>query len=53
MPQQRSPAGVRAEANTEQIRQFVCQATRVTGRKFSPEERRARYGGGPSAKPLP
>lgn len=39
MPQERFPAEVRAEARSEETRQFVRQVRRVTRRKFSPEEK--------------
>jgi transposase len=37
--EKRSPAEVRAEAETEETRQFVRRVRRVTRRKFTPEEK--------------
>ena len=39
MLKKRSPAEVRAEAGTEEPRQFVRRVRRVTRRKFTPEEK--------------
>lgn len=39
MPQERSPAEIRTEAGTKEIRQFVHRVRRVTRRKFSPDEK--------------
>lgn len=39
MAEKRSPAEMRAEAATEETRQFVRQVRRVTRRKFTPEEK--------------
>ena len=39
VPQERTPAEVRAEAGTEETRQFVRRVRRVTRRKFTPEEK--------------
>ncbi len=39
MSEKRSPAEVRAEAETEETRQFVRRVRRVTRRKFTPEEK--------------
>ena len=39
MSKKRSPAKVRAEAGTEETRQFVRRVRRVTRRKFTPEEK--------------
>ncbi len=37
--EKRSPAEMRAEAETEETRQFVRRVRRVTRRKFTPEEK--------------
>ena len=39
MPQERSSTEIKAEAETEETRQFVRRVRRVTRRKFSPEEK--------------
>ena len=39
MPQERSPAGVRARAGTEETRPFVRRIRRVARRRFTPEEK--------------
>ncbi len=39
VPQQRTPAEVRAETGTEETRQFVRRVRRVTRCKFTPEEK--------------
>lgn len=39
MPQERTPAEVRAEASSDETRQFVRRVRRVTRRKFTPEEK--------------
>ena len=39
MPENHTPAEVRAEAGTEGTRQFVRRVRRVTRRKFTPEEK--------------
>ena len=39
MAEKRSPAEMRAEAETEETRQFVRRVRRVTRHKFTPEEK--------------
>ncbi len=39
MAQERTPAEVRAEASSDETRQFVRRVRRVTRRKFTPEEK--------------
>ena len=39
MPEERTPAEVRAEASSDETRQFVRRVRRVTRRKFTPEEK--------------
>ena len=39
MPQERTPGEVRAEASSDETRQFVRRVRRVTRRKFTPEEK--------------
>ncbi len=39
MPQERTPAEVRAEASSNETKQFVRRVRRVTRRKFTPEEK--------------
>jgi transposase len=39
VPQERTPAEVRAEASSDETRQFVRRVRRVTRRKFTPEEK--------------
>ncbi len=39
MPQERTPAEVRAESSSDETRQFVRRVRRVTRRKFTPEEK--------------
>ncbi len=39
MPQDRTPARTRAEANSEETKQFVRRVRRVTRRTFTPEEK--------------
>ena len=39
MRQERSPAEVRAEASSDETRQFVRRVRRITRRKFTPEEK--------------
>ncbi len=41
MPQDRTPARTRAEANSEETKQFVRRVRRVARRKFSPQEKAA------------
>ncbi len=41
MPQDRTPAEIRAEANSEETKQLVRRVRRVTRRKFSPQEKAA------------
>ena len=41
MPQDRTPARTRAEANSEETKQLVRRVRRVTRRKFSPHEKAA------------
>ena len=39
MPQEHTPAEIKAEASSEETKQFVRRVRRVTRRKFSPEEK--------------
>jgi transposase len=39
VPQERTPAEVRAEASSDETRQFVRRVRRVTRRRFTPEEK--------------
>ncbi len=39
MPQGHTPAEIKAEASSEETKQFVRRVRRVTRRKFSPEEK--------------
>ncbi len=39
MPQERTPAQIRAESSSEETKQFVRRVRRVTRRKFTPEEK--------------
>jgi transposase len=39
VPQERTPAEIRAEASSDETKQFVRRVRRVTRRKFTPEEK--------------
>ena len=39
MPQEHTPAEIKAEASSEETKQFVRRVRRVTRRKFTPEEK--------------
>jgi transposase len=39
VPRERTPAEIRAEASSDETRQFVRRVRRVTRRKFTPEEK--------------
>lgn len=39
MPQEHTPAQIKAEGSSEQTKQFVRRVRRVTRRKFTPEEK--------------
>lgn len=39
MPKERTPAEIKAEARSEETKQFVRRVRRFTRRKFGPEEK--------------